>query len=180
MTRRLCGCRMISGSRNQCGRWLLSFSFVVRRQRRNVGLLRCVDVPRFAGRDFHRDREAGGIGELCRVARSSPFPNRIPSRVMFHAATRTVRVTRQLRTRHFGSIVQQVTRKPRTQNFGSVVHGICYPTQDRLPQLSHANIIEGTAYADREIHHARTLRGARRKTLGAGRHRFSAPLRLPT
>jgi hypothetical protein len=101
----------------QCGRSLLAFSFVVRRQRRNVGLLRLVffaAVPRFAGRVFNdcvfNDRQGGSVGWLRRVADSGLFPNRIPTRIMFHAATRTVRVTRKLRAHHFGSIV---------------VHGIC-------------------------------------------------------
>ena len=146
---------MISGCRNQCGRSLLALSFVVRRQCRNVGLLLSVffaAVPRFTGRVFN-DRQGGSVGWLRRVAGSGLFPNCIPTRVMFHTATRTVRVTRKLWARHFGSIV----------------HRICSLAQGSVTSaFTREHIIEATAYEDRETHHASALRGA------------SAPMTSPT
>ena len=72
---------MISGSRNQWGRSLLAFSFVVRRQCRNVGRLRSVffvAVPRFTGRVFNdcvfNDRQSGSVGWLRRVFFQTAFP----------------------------------------------------------------------------------------------------------
>jgi hypothetical protein len=96
-------CRMrCSGSSNQCR--LLALSLLGRPQRQDVGFLCCIDVPRLSDRDFHRDREAGSIGQLRRVGRSGLFPDGVPALVMFDAAIRTVRVTRKHRAPNFDGI----------------------------------------------------------------------------
>lgn len=90
-----------SESRNQCR--LLALS-LLGPQRRDVGFLCCVDVPRLSGRDFHRDRKARSIGRLCPVGRAGLFPDGVPALVMFHAAIGAVRITRKDRAPNFDGI----------------------------------------------------------------------------